>query len=424
MALVSTMSLTPVSAPPAVVADERRQLEHLVAAGERALEPGLEVASPSMLVRNPTRPKLTPRQGTPVPRQRCSARSIVPSPPSTTTRSGVVVVDDLDAAAGRDGVAQPIAARRRSPRAGRGSGSRPRAPPPRRQASGEAHVRSGRSTSAVWSSCDAGCAGDARYTRYSRFPAGPGTQESHTPRTAQPLQARDERAEIAQHPPAHLRIAHDAPAHIAPPGLELRLHQHDRAPRLGSAHASTAGSTSRSEMNETSAVTRLGRYGSAAQSSGARSSASSTVTRGSARSRSCSWFRPTSSATTAARAVLQQAVGEPARRGADVQAPLAGRRPPRTRQRRLELLAAARDVARRRDQLDGRVVRHVAVPGLRDHAPSTCTRPAMIRRLRTAARLDQSRARPEARRAGASSPSPARPKRNRTSSAGRRPRRS
>src|SRR5262245_35670535 len=40
-----------------------------------------------MLVRKPTRPKLTPRTGTPVPRKRCSARSIVPSPPSTIARS-------------------------------------------------------------------------------------------------------------------------------------------------------------------------------------------------------------------------------------------------------------------------------------------------------------------------------------------------
>ena len=37
--------------------------------------------------RNPTRPKLTPITGTVVPRNRCSARSIVPSPPSTTARS-------------------------------------------------------------------------------------------------------------------------------------------------------------------------------------------------------------------------------------------------------------------------------------------------------------------------------------------------
>ena len=38
-------------------------------------------------VRNPTRPKFTPITGTRVSRNRCRARSIVPSPPSTSTRS-------------------------------------------------------------------------------------------------------------------------------------------------------------------------------------------------------------------------------------------------------------------------------------------------------------------------------------------------
>jgi hypothetical protein len=38
-------------------------------------------------LRNPTRPKLTPITGTPLPRKRVSARSTVPSPPSTTATS-------------------------------------------------------------------------------------------------------------------------------------------------------------------------------------------------------------------------------------------------------------------------------------------------------------------------------------------------
>src|SRR2546423_2926576 len=37
--------------------------------------------------RNPTRPKLTPITGISLPRKRCSARSIVPSPPRTTAMS-------------------------------------------------------------------------------------------------------------------------------------------------------------------------------------------------------------------------------------------------------------------------------------------------------------------------------------------------
>src|SRR5438874_4343363 len=42
----------------------------------------------SMDVRNPTRPKLTPITGTSLPRKRWKARSIEPSPPSVTARSG------------------------------------------------------------------------------------------------------------------------------------------------------------------------------------------------------------------------------------------------------------------------------------------------------------------------------------------------
>jgi hypothetical protein len=48
--------------------------------------------------------------------------------------------------------------------------------------------------------------------------------------------------------------------------------------------ASTAGSTLRSEMNDTSATTRSGRYGSESHSSDRAFTRSSTVTRGSPRS--------------------------------------------------------------------------------------------------------------------------------------------
>src|SRR5437867_3527587 len=45
--------------------------------------------SPSALVRKPMRPKLTPKTGVAVSSVERSARSIVPSPPSATTRSGL-----------------------------------------------------------------------------------------------------------------------------------------------------------------------------------------------------------------------------------------------------------------------------------------------------------------------------------------------
>src|SRR5439155_3676263 len=41
----------------------------------------------SIEAKKPTRPKLTPITGTSLPRKRCSARNIVPSPPSTTAMS-------------------------------------------------------------------------------------------------------------------------------------------------------------------------------------------------------------------------------------------------------------------------------------------------------------------------------------------------
>ena len=63
-----------------------RQVDALVPAPKHL---GSRAASSSSAsdVRNPTRPKFTPITGTPVSRKRCSARSIVPSPPSTSTRS-------------------------------------------------------------------------------------------------------------------------------------------------------------------------------------------------------------------------------------------------------------------------------------------------------------------------------------------------
>src|SRR5581483_8087620 len=56
--------------------------------------------SAGIAVRKPTRPKLTPTTGTPVPRKRPSARSIVPSP--TPSRSIVTT-----AARSTDGIGDP-----------------------------------------------------------------------------------------------------------------------------------------------------------------------------------------------------------------------------------------------------------------------------------------------------------------------------
>ena len=61
----------------------------------------------SAVVRNPTRPKLTPKTGTPRPVTCCSARSTEPSPPSTITRSA-----SRDVRLGRSSSTPASAARR------------------------------------------------------------------------------------------------------------------------------------------------------------------------------------------------------------------------------------------------------------------------------------------------------------------------
>ena len=87
----------------------------------------------------------------------------------------------------------------------------------------------------------------------------------------------------------------------------------------------TAGSTSRSEMNDTSAVANVGRNGRSSAVSERALRRSITVTRGSATSRSCSWFRPTSTAATrAAPWASRQSVKPP------VEAPTSRHDSPRT----------------------------------------------------------------------------------------------
>ena len=105
-------------------------------------------------------------------------------------------------------------------------------------------------------------------------------------------------------------------------------------------------------MNETSHVTSCGANGSV--SSARAFVRSSTVTRGSARSRgwSCPW--PTSSAITRARAALEEHVGEAAGRGAEVEAVEPGRVDAERVERVRELLPGARDVRRRALDLERR----------------------------------------------------------------------
>ena len=253
-ALASTTSLTPVTRSPAVVAViVGRSITSNSPANTRS-SPSSR-SSASMLVRKPTRPKFTPRRGdarAQVALERAQHRPVAaqhdrqvgaasPSSPTSTPQRGHA------RAAGR--------ARRRSPRACRA--------PSRRRARRAA--RSGAADGICDRSFDIG------FMLLRRRVPGRGEIDDVLPvpgwardtRIAHPEDGRahrgDEHAEIAQHPPAHLRVADDAAAAPRPFPASNCGFTSTSARHTGSAHASTGGSTSRSEMNETSAVTSSGR---------------------------------------------------------------------------------------------------------------------------------------------------------------------
>ena len=73
-------------APVRMLELERRQLDDVVFAGEHPPEAVLEIA-PAHRAQESDAPEVDADTGTPVPRNRASARSTVPSPPRTTARS-------------------------------------------------------------------------------------------------------------------------------------------------------------------------------------------------------------------------------------------------------------------------------------------------------------------------------------------------
>src|SRR4051794_29687258 len=188
-------------------------------------------ASTSIAVRNPTRPRLTPTTGTPVPRKRRRARSIVPSPPSTIARS-----------------APPTSSPPPSPcLAASSSGSSSSIP----RSSATA-----RSRESEWLLVSAWpCVITA-----ARFTSGSGVVDpvfeligilrplaldEMQEELAVPLRAGQAgvydarhlrpppgrvRRHLAQHAPPHLAVANDAARRLCAPRLELRLHEHDRLP--------------------------------------------------------------------------------------------------------------------------------------------------------------------------------------------------
>ena len=96
--LVTTTSLTAGRVSPRIVASRVGSSTMWYSPAKARSSPSSS-SSASIAVRKPTRPKLTPKTGTPVPRKRSNARSIVPSPPSVTTRSGFCSTTSAPAAA-------------------------------------------------------------------------------------------------------------------------------------------------------------------------------------------------------------------------------------------------------------------------------------------------------------------------------------
>ena len=164
-----------------------------------------------------------------------SARSIVPSPPSTTARSAV---------AGSPCSARPC----RAASSAETTSSTPASSchgrealdaradllgPAVRDERDPLHGADPQPTAASiqrWTSSGSeGSSLAIRWTTNSRFPFGPGWPESTTPADAC-APARRCVAELAQHAPVHRRVAHDALRRVGPTRLELRLDEHERLP--------------------------------------------------------------------------------------------------------------------------------------------------------------------------------------------------
>src|ERR671939_1346367 len=183
--------------------------------------------------RKPTRPKLTPITGTRVPRNRVSARSIVPSPPSTTARSALA---GSPSALGRSCFARSSSGKRSStPCSAASSSSRPSAGP---IVSGLPCV-----TTAARRTRLPDCAVDPGVELI--WPLRPLAVHEVEEELAVPLRAGQagvydarglgltgERGLgcLAEHAPVHLGVADDAFSHLLAPRLELRLDEHHGLP--------------------------------------------------------------------------------------------------------------------------------------------------------------------------------------------------
>src|SRR5262249_45327365 len=172
-------------------------------------------SSASIDVRKPTRPKLTPITGTPVPRKRWNARSIEPSPPSVTARSG---------RPSSAVTSTPLASARRSTRetASATPGSWLCVTIAMRSTNGidDPRVEPGGESGLGFLDEVEEELTVAFRSRQARVYDPGGLRP--------PDQGLD--GELADDPPPRLEIPDDSPARLAAARLELRLHEHDCPP--------------------------------------------------------------------------------------------------------------------------------------------------------------------------------------------------
>src|SRR3954452_857288 len=281
-----------------------------------------------MDARKPTRPKLTPIAGTPLPSRCASVRRIVPSPPSTTARS---------ASRGSSTIATPLwpASARTRPTASSTS-RRPCA-----------------TTAADLIRCERCC--DAfvevigkggvvslheveEELTVALRPRQPGVYDAHDARSPPECCVGD----LAHDTLSHLRVAYDASlADVPAPGLELRLDQHARLPagRREPQHRRKRD-PHRDERNV--ADDQLRREGELGQLARIRLLHHRHAVVGA--QLLVQLMRPDVEGDDARSASLEQDVGEAARRRADVDAVEAGGVAAETVEPVRELLAAAGDV--------------------------------------------------------------------------------
>ena len=295
-----------------------------------------------------------------------AARRNVPSPPSTT-RTSVVGSSRRSASMSPAGAAHCSTPRTLAPAGGplaqldaplRSSGCR-------RSRSARRHPVTSRPVDGLVDEvADLGAAGPgARWTRNSRLPSGPRIGEAMTARVPSPGRAASRRP--ARGPRVDRRIADDAMDRPAAAGLELRLDEgDDHVAARARASAATGPSTSaeRDERHvDRDEADRLGeRRGG--QGPGVRP-----LHRDDPRiaaQRLGELAAPDVEGVDAARAALQQDVGEAAGRRADVEADAARRVDLERIERGGQLVAAAADVRLGADDRERRVG-STRSPGLR-----------------------------------------------------------